>query len=166
MARDLLAAASPLAAGGDQSASGVKLAVFDFELLDVSAGASLVAESAVDVEQLQRATDEARRLIAQSGRYALIDTGGADAPTVKTHALRDCDGCEAAIAAKLGAEQSLLGIVTRISRTDYNVTYKLRDARTGALVAVEQTDMRAGANDSWPRGAASLIKNKLLAKIK
>ena len=166
MARDLLAAASPLAAGGDQSASGVKLAVFDFELLDVSAGASLVAESAVDVEQLQRATDEARRLIAQSGRYALIDTGGADAPTVKTHALRDCDGCEAAIAAKLGAEQSLLGIVTRISRTDYNVTYKLRDARTGVLVAVEQTDMRAGANDSWPRGAASLIKNKLLAKIK
>ena len=67
MARDLLAAASPLAAGGDQSASGVKLAVFDFELLDVSAGASLVAESAVDVEQLQRATDEARRPIAQSG---------------------------------------------------------------------------------------------------
>ena len=50
-------------------------------------------------------------------------------------------------AAKLGAEQSLLGIVTRISRTDYNVTYKLRDARTRALVAVEQTDMRAGAND-------------------
>ncbi len=133
----------------------------------ISAGrSSLVAESAVDVEQLQRATDEARRLIARSGRYALIDTGGADAPTVKTHALRDCDGCEAAIAAKLGAEQSLLGIVTRISRTDYNVTYKLRDARTGALVAVEQTDMRAGANDSWPRGAASLIKNKLLAKIK
>jgi hypothetical protein len=60
----------------------------------------------------------------------------------------------------------LLGILTRISRTDYNVTYKLRDARTGALVAVEQTDMRAGANDSWPRDAASLIKNKLLAKIK
>ena len=164
MARDLLAAASPLAAVGDQSTSGIKLAVFDFELLDVSAGALLVAENAVDVEQLQRATDEARRLIAQSGRYALIDTGKADAPATKTHALRDCNGCEAAIAAKLGAAQSLLGIVTRISRTDYNVTYKLRDASTGALIAVEQTDMRAGANYSWPRGAASLIKNKLLAK--
>ena len=50
MARDLLAAASPLAAVGDQSTSGIKLAVFDFELLDVSAGASLVAENAVDVE--------------------------------------------------------------------------------------------------------------------
>jgi hypothetical protein len=101
--------------------------------VDVSAGASLVAESAVDVEQLQRATDQARHLIAQSGRYALIDTGTTDAPAAKTHAPRDCDGCKAAIAAKLGAEQSLLGIVTRISRTGYNVTYKLRDASTGAL---------------------------------
>jgi Protein of unknown function (DUF2380) len=164
MARDLLMAAFPVAAVGNQSASGIRLAVFDFELLDVSAGASVVAESAVDVEQLQRATDEARHLIAQSGRYALIDAGTTDAPAAKTHAPRDCDGCKAAIAAKLGAEQSLLGIVTRISRTDYNVTYKLRDASTGALIAVEQTDMRAGANDSWPRGAASLIKNKLLAK--
>jgi hypothetical protein len=94
----------------------------------------------------------------------LIDTGNADAPAARTHALRDCNGCEGAIAATLGAEQSLLGIVTRISRTDYNVTYKPRDASTGALIAVEQTDMRAGANYSWPRGAASLIKNKLLAK--
>ena len=56
---------------------------------------------------------------------------------------------------ELGAEQSLLGIVTRISRTDYDVTYKLRDARTGALVAIEQTDMRAGAK-VIPGRAASL----------
>jgi len=32
----------------------------------------------------------------------------------------------------IGSITSLLAIVTRISRTDYNVTYKLRDARAGA----------------------------------
>ena len=53
--------------------------------------------------------------------------------------------------------------MTRITRTDYAVTYRLRDARTGELVAVEQTDLRIGANYSWDRGAAWLIEKKLLA---
>ncbi len=164
VARDLLSAASSVSAGADRSTPAVKLAVFDFELLDVSAGASVIAESAVDSEQLKLATDETRRLIAESSKYALIDISSAETAALKGLKLRECDGCDAAIAAKLGADQSLIGIITRISRTDYNVTYKLRDARTGALITVEQTDMRAGANYSWPRGAASLIKSKLLAK--
>ena len=53
-------------------------------------------------------------------------------------------------------------IVTRISRTDYAVTYKIRDGRSGALVAVEQTDLRAGANSAWSRGARWLIQRRLL----
>ena len=64
----------------------------------------------------------------------------------------------------LGADQSLVGIVTRITRTDYAVTFKIRDARTGAPIDVEQTDLRIGANYSWNRGAAWLIKNRLLEK--
>ena len=34
------------------------------------------------------------------------------------------------------------------------VTYKIRDARSGALVDVQQTDLRMGANVAWSRGAA------------
>jgi hypothetical protein len=44
------------------------------------------------------------------------------------------------------------------------VTFKIRDTRTGAPIAVEQTDLRIGANYSWNRGAAWLIKNRLLEK--
>ena len=141
-----------------------KLAVFDFELLDVSGGALMIPESAEDLEQLRLATEEARRLISQSGRYAIVDIGAADAEEVKARKLSDCDGCDAAVAAKLGADQSLVGIVTRVTRTDYAVTYKLRDAHSGKLIGVEQTDLRSGANYSWPRGAAWLIENKLLAR--
>jgi hypothetical protein len=83
---------------------------------------------------------------------------------VRAHTLHQCDGCDAAIARKLGADQSLVGIVTRVARTDYAVTFKLRDTQTGAVRAVEQTDLRIGANYSWNRGAAWLIKNRLLEK--
>jgi hypothetical protein len=140
----------------------IKLALFDFELEDASAGAGL-GESARDFEYLARATDVARRLVAQSGRYSLVETTNVDAGAVKEHWLRKCDGCEAPIAGKLGAEQALLGIVHRVSRTEYWIRYQIRDARTGGLVSTGRTELRLGADYSWDRGARWLVENRLLA---
>jgi hypothetical protein len=153
--------------GLDKRAGGppaVKLAVFEFELEDFSGGEGVIAESDEDREQLRLATETARRLITESGRYSLVDVGNADAPDVTAHTLHKCDGCDAAIARKLGADQSLVGIVNRVSRMEYGVTFQLRDAPTGKLLSVERTDLRMGANYSWSRGAASVIKNRLLEK--
>jgi hypothetical protein len=140
----------------------VKLAVFPFELVDFSAAAAYIPPDDVDRENLRLSTEEARRLIAASGRYQLVDVGAVSDEAAKAGKLHDCDGCEAKIAAGLNADQSMIGIVTRISRTDYAVTYKIRDARSGALVDVEQTDLRAGANSAWSRGARWLIQRRLL----
>ncbi len=142
----------------------IKLAVFPFELEDFSGGGALIPPDDIDREQLRLATEEARRLISLSDRYQLIALDEADGEAAKARKLRDCEGCEAPIAAARGADQSMIGIVTRISRTDYAVTYKIRDAHTGAPVAVEQTDLRIGANYSWSRGARWLIEHRLLAK--
>lgn len=158
----ICAALLPAFPADSGTSSPIKLAVFDFELEDFSAGAALTAGSAADAAQLRVVTDEVRRLIAQSGRYSLVDVSGADAEPVKAHSLRECNGCDAGIAFKLGAEQSFVGIVTRISRTEYTVTFRIRDARTGAVISVKQTDLRMGADYSWRRGAAWLIKNRLL----
>jgi hypothetical protein len=163
VARDVLNSTPTFGKQGD-AIGPVKLAVFEFELEDFSGGAGIIPESDQDREQLRLATETTRRLLAESGRYSLVDVSGADGADVSAHSLRLCDGCDAAIAGKLGADQSLVGIVSRITRTDYAVTFKLRDTRTGAPIAVEQTDLRIGANYSWNRGAAWLIKNRLLEK--
>lgn len=140
----------------------IKLAVFPFELEDFSGAAGYIPPDDIDCEQLRLSTEETRRLIAESGRYQLVDVGAANDEAARAGKLRDCGGCEARIAAGLNADQSMIGIVTRISRTDYAVTYKIRDARSGALVDVEQTDLRAGANVAWSRGARWLIQHRLL----
>jgi hypothetical protein len=163
-------------ADGSEAAPPIKLALFPFELEDFSAAAAYIPPDDVDREQLRLSTEEARRLIAQSGRYQLVDVSEAKDEAAKEAAeeaaeeaakagrLRYCNGCEAKIAAGLHADQSMLGIVTRISRTDYAVTYKIRDAQSGALVDVEQTDLRAGANSAWSRGTRWLIQRRLLEK--
>jgi hypothetical protein len=146
------------------AASPVKIAVFAFELEDFSAAAPHIPPDDIDREQLRLATEEARRLIAESGRYQLVDIGPANEQVAKAGPLRDCAGCEAGIGAGLAADQSMIGIVTRITRMEYAVTYKIRDVRSAALVDVQQTDLRMGANVSWSRGARWLIQRRLLER--
>jgi hypothetical protein len=160
--------ASLAAAGAAETAapSPTKMAVFPFELEDFSAGAAYVPPDDIDREQLRLSTEEARRLIAASGRYQLVDVSAVNNEAAKAGKLRDCGGCEAGIAAGLNADQSMVGIVTRITRMEYAVTYRIRDARSGTIVAVEQTDLRMGANVAWSRGARWLIQNRLLEQAK
>jgi hypothetical protein len=163
LASVMIAAGFQVAAAEETAAPApIRLAVFPFELEDFSAAAAYIPPDDIDREQLRLSTEEARRLIAESGRYKLVDVGVANDEAAKAGKLHDCDGCEAKIAAGLHADQSMIGIVTRISRTDYAVTYKIRDVRSGALVDVEQTDLRGGANSDWSRGARWLIQRRLL----
>jgi hypothetical protein len=163
LASVMIAAGFQVAAAEETAAPApIRLAVFPFELEDFSAAAAYIPPDDIDREQLRLSTEEARRLIAESGRYKLVDVGVANDEAAKAGKLHDCDGCEAKIAAGLHADQSMIGIVTRISRTDYAVTYKIRDVRSGALVDVEQTDLRGGANSAWSRGARWLIQRRLL----
>jgi len=162
----VLAALAAAGAAETAAPSPTKMAVFPFELEDFSAGAAYVPPDDIDREQLRLSTEEARRLIAASGRYQLVDVSAVNNEAAKAGKLRDCAGCEAGIAAGLNADQSMVGIVTRSTRMEYAVTYRIRDARSGTIVAVEQTDLRMGANVAWSRGARWLIQNRLLEQAK
>jgi hypothetical protein len=142
----------------------VKLAIFDFESEDMSAGASAAGVALSDDQHLAEVTNSVRDLFEQSGRYSLVDVGSADAAEVKARTLRKCDGCDAAIAQQLGAEQSFVGVVKRITRTEYTVRYQVRDANTGAVLSSADSGLRMGADYSWSRGAVRLIKDRLLEK--
>ena len=80
------------------SAAPVKLAVFTFELDDFSPAIATGAEDAADIARLSSVTEDVRKALAESGKYALIGVEGTDAPAAKSRTLRDCNGCEAALA--------------------------------------------------------------------
>jgi hypothetical protein len=136
----------------------VALAVFEFELEDMTA-ASMGASASSDASYLAEVTGSVREALGQSGRYRIVDVSG---EAVKARALRDCGGCEAAIAQKLGADQSLVGVVRRVSRTEYTLGFQVRDARTGAVVSRGDSGLRMGADYSWKRGAVRLVSDRLI----
>ncbi|OAF14168.1 DUF3280 domain-containing protein [Bradyrhizobium neotropicale] len=139
----------------------IALAVFEFELDDNTAAPS-TGLAAADVSYLAEVTTAVRDALGQSGRYRIVDVSGAREEAVTSRALRDCNGCDAAIAGKLGADQSLIGVVRRVSRTEYTVGFQLRDARTGAVVSRGDSGLRMGADYSWKRGAVRLVSDRLV----
>jgi hypothetical protein len=74
-----------------------------------------------------------------------------DAKLVAEKALRDCNGCEAGFADQLGAQQSLIGLVRKVTETDYYVAIRIRDARTGKVLDQEEA-MFAGDEAGWVSG--------------
>jgi hypothetical protein len=140
----------------------IQIAVFDFELEDMSAAGSADSVAAPDASYLADVTKGVRDLFAQSGRYHVVEAGTANADTVRNHDLRDCGGCDAGIAKELGADQSLVGVVRRISRTEYLVRFQIRDSRTGAVISNGDSGLRMGANYSWSRGAMRLVRDRVL----
>ncbi len=140
-----------------------RIAVFDFELDDKSGGAGIIAKDAIDIENLRESTAEARRMLLASGHYIVVDTGGIAGDVASAGGIQGCNGCEGALAKRLGADQSMVGVVTRVNRTEFTLQILVRDAATGTVVSNDFTGLRMGANYAWPRGVKWLMTNKILA---
>jgi Protein of unknown function (DUF2380) len=159
----VLATAAVLQSSGAAEPAPVKIAIFDFELDDRSAAGGLVGLDAIDAENLKKATEEARQRLAASSRYVVVDTGPAANEMTLAGGIQRCNGCEAPLANKLGADQSMIGIFARVSRTEYTLQIAVRDTKSGVILSNAFSGLRMGANYAWPRAVASLIDNKILS---
>jgi hypothetical protein len=115
------------------TARPVKIAVSPFELEEHGP-----ASKGDEAPHLAQATEEAKKQLAASGRYTIVDAKAAD--------------------------QVLTGVISRISNTEYLVKLQINDARSGQVVSKLVSELRMGADYSWSRGVRSLIQNNLLAK--
>jgi hypothetical protein len=141
----------------------IKIAVFEFELKDASAAGGVIPRDAIDTENLKQSTEMTRSLLSASGHFTLVDTGSVADEVASAGGIQACDGCDVPLARKLGADQSLVGVVTRVSRAEYTVTIVVKDVANGATISSNFSGLRMGANYSWPRGVKSLV-NRMLPK--
>jgi hypothetical protein len=62
---------------------------------------------------------------------------------------------------QVGAEQALIGVVRRVTQTDYYVLVQISDAQTGKVLNQQEANF-AGGPDGWASGVRMLIKHQVL----
>jgi Protein of unknown function (DUF2380) len=158
-----IATAVPLAAllASSAEASGPKVAVFNFELVDTSLEGATYGPRPDQQERLARAGNQLRDRLAKSGRVEVVDIA-AVAKQAEAADLRICDGCDAKFARELGADYSIVVWVQKVSNLILNMNIAVRDARSGRIVAVKSVDMRGNTDETWSRALDWLVRYDLL----
>lgn len=138
------------------------VAVFDLELLDTSLQGETDGPRSDERDRLLRASDQIRKGLAESGRYAIVDIAPVNAVAHKKN-LQACGGCDVQLAQQLGADLAVTGVVQKVSNLILNMNIYMRSVRTGHIVASMSADLRGNTDESWTRAASWLLRNRLLA---
>jgi hypothetical protein len=152
----VLLALSPAHAGA------LKVAVFDFELLDTSLQGEVNGPQADEQRRLTDVTEQLRKALREAGKFVVLDIAPVNAAAHASN-LQACGGCDVQYAHQLGADLAITGVVQKVSALILNMNIYLRDAHTGQLVTAMSADFRSNTDESWSRTMSYLLRNRLLA---
>jgi hypothetical protein len=149
--------------GAAAEARPYQAAVFDIELLDTSQeGLSGGRED--QTRRLALVSAELRKLLSESGRFALVDLAPKAAEIEKQSPLFKCNGCDEDLAKALGADLAVSGYVQKTSNLILAFVVTLKEAATGKLLRAAQVDIRGNNDEMWLRGIRYAVKNRILAE--
>jgi hypothetical protein len=143
-------------------ADPLKVAVFDFELVDTSLQGEVDGPRTDEQRRLVSAGDQLRKALAESGKFAVLDIAPVNAAAHGSN-LQACGGCDVQYAQQVGADLAITGVVQKVSNLILNMNIYLRDTHTGNLVTSMSADFRGNTDESWSRAAGYLLRNRLLA---
>jgi hypothetical protein len=137
-----------------------RAAVFPFELYDTSLQGERGGPGSDEHARLALIDTKLRTMLAGSGRYDPVPLGSAAAKAADLD-LRTCDGCELPLARALDAGVSVVGWVQKVSPLILNINLVVRDVATGRVVQGGSVDIRGDTDESWARGVAYLLHDRL-----
>ena len=152
-----------VAAGGAVPAAAqepIRVAVFDFELIDTSLDGAMLGPQDAEGQRLRRLGEQLRTAVAEAPGFEVVDI----APVAEEAAgrnLQSCGDCDGDMAEGLGADWSVTGTVQKVSNLILNINLYVRDVDSGELTQVMSADIRGNTDESWRRGLDWLIRNRL-----
>ncbi len=155
-------AAFASASRSDAAQQPIEAAVFDFELIDTSLQGAMEDVRPDEQKRLALISEQLRRELAASGRYAVIDLAPARDRIQAAGYLHGCNGCAARIGRSLGAEVAITGTVQKVSNLILNINLQLWDTATGKPLRAMSADLRGNTDESWSRGVSYLLRHRLL----
>jgi hypothetical protein len=137
--------------------AAARVALFPFELVNTSLEPTRPDEAA----RVAAVTEVARQRFAAAG-LEVVDTAPVEREVAAVSSLRGCNGCELALARRLGADFAAVGWVQKVSNLILNVNLQIRDVASGRLVQSGSVDIRGNTDESWRRGTEYLIEHRIL----
>jgi Protein of unknown function (DUF2380) len=143
-------------------ADPLKVAVFDFELLDTSLQGEVNGPQADEQRRLKDVAEQLRKALAGAGKFVVLDIAPVNAAAHASN-LQACGGCDVQYAQQLGADLAITGVVQKVSALILSMNIYMRDAHTAHLVTAMSADFRGNTDESWSRTTSYLLRNRLLA---
>ena len=145
------------------AAAPVRVAAFDFELIDTSLEGEMQGPREDEQRRLRSISDQLRGLLSASGRYVVVELAPVRERIAGAGYLHGCNGCAATIARSLGAELAITGTVQKVSNLILNINLYISDTAGSAPRRAMSVDIRGNTDESWSRGLSYLVRNRLLA---
>jgi hypothetical protein len=161
MFRHLLVAAVMTLGVAATANAGPKAAVFAVELDDVSIEGEVAGPSTDETRRLALVTDELRRLAAREAGYEVLDLGKLAPEIMQAVPLYKCNGCEAELARRAGAQVAITGIVRKVSGLILKMFVFVREAESGTITKAYQVDIKGNTDETWLRGMRWMAVNGL-----
>ncbi|WP_417689862.1 DUF3280 domain-containing protein [Roseibium sp.] len=139
------------------------VAVFDMEFINFSQEVEYGAKNEAEYRRIEMLSAYLRELLVESGDYEPVDLAPLGADAERYGDVFSCNRCEEKLARKLGAPTSITGAVQKLSVLVQTIILRERDAETGRVLQLYQTDIRGNTDEAWKRGLKWLVDNRLLA---
>jgi hypothetical protein len=155
----LAAACLLLSAPAHAGSPAPTIAVLDFDIVDTSG------------EPRDQSADHARRLEAlrayvsaeldARGVYDVVDLAPIRDDVAAAFArerLHACNGCDVALARKVGADRVLVAWVKKVSTLVMSLEAEVRDTASGRPLIHKSLDFRGDSDESWRRMGVYLVR--------
>jgi hypothetical protein len=141
------------------AATPPRLADFGFDMDNTSPAPTTPEEQA----RLARLDKQLAETLQKSGLYQVVGIAKEAASLrATTLNIRDCNGCERAVAIQQNASLAAYGWVQKVSNLILNINLVVEDAKSGKQIAGGSVDIRGNTDESWSRGLHFLLEEHVL----
>ncbi len=145
--------------------AGPKAVVFPFDLIDqqqqFEIGIMPMGPDPEEKRQLKLITEELTKLVKESGRYEVADTGPIAAEIEANAPMWQCNGCEDRLAKEVGADVAFIGTVRKASDVLFTVSVYIRDVTNERVVKQGSSEIYGNTDATWLRAVRYIVDRRL-----
>lgn len=149
-----------LLAGAPAAAEPRSAAVLGTTLIDSSTEGDYFGRRADETARIAMVTERLAAAFTEKG-WRIVDPAPVAGELERVRNPSQCNGCDASLARKLGAEVAVTAEVQKVSNLILTINIYVRDGESGQLLRLGNADIRSNTDASWARGVDYILRNRI-----